>query len=216
MKREEQAQGILNEIKSKTEAAEADEMVERGMMHLEAQLNYRQGNYQAACELYQQLLDSSEHSSEEHYDIQTNLSAAQTYLDFINSGYLQAIDETLASSPAVALALRDIENLPPPPISFNSGGTATLMTVTPTKGNAEDEITKKKVRAKRIPKGVIPGVTPPPDPERWIKKSQRSKPAHGKKGKGRATGATQGFTTDNADKPVVPATGGGAKGRKKK
>lgn len=91
------------------------------------------------------------------------------------------------------------------------------MTVVAAQGGAAGQPTAKKVRAKRIPKGVVPGVTPPPDPERWIKKSQRSKPAHGKKGKGRATGATQGFTTESIDKPQTPITGGGGgKGRKKK
>lgn len=38
LKREEQAQGILNEVKSKADTTETDEMVERGLMHLEAQL----------------------------------------------------------------------------------------------------------------------------------------------------------------------------------
>ena len=33
---------------------------------------------------------------------------------------------------------------------------------------------EKKVRLKRVPKGVVLGVTPPPDPERWLKKSERS------------------------------------------
>jgi signal recognition particle subunit SRP72 len=61
----------------------------------------------------------------------------------------------------------------------------------------------RKVRARRVPKGIVPGVTPPPDPERWLKKSERStfQQARGKK-KG-SGGATQG---------VVESAGGSATG----
>ena len=78
----------------------------------------------------------------------------------------------------------------------------------------------KKVRMSRIPAGVIPGVTPAPDPERWLKKSERSTFGQGKKRKGPsgAGGATQGSAS--VDIPVAqishPSKTGGGKGKKKR
>jgi signal recognition particle subunit SRP72 len=78
----------------------------------------------------------------------------------------------------------------------------------------------RRVRARRVPEGVVPGVTPPPDPERWLKKSERStfQQARGKrKGGG---GATQGIvegvggsTTGGHGRSGAHAHG---KGKKKK
>ena len=67
----------------------------------------------------------------------------------------------------------------------------------------------KAPRKSRIPKGVIPGVTPPPDPERWIKRSERTRVETG--GKKKKSGATQGAIVSDA-KPA----GGGGKNKKKK
>lgn len=75
------------------------------------------------------------------------------------------------------------------------------------KGEGKADDGKVKVRKSRVPKGVIPGVTPPPDPERWIKKSERTNVAVGKKKKG---GATQGSTHVEQ-----PKGGGGGKKKKK-
>ncbi|KIK62501.1 hypothetical protein GYMLUDRAFT_58254 [Collybiopsis luxurians FD-317 M1] len=164
MKQESEAQRVLEQIKESARGVEE----ERGVLHLEAQLNYRQGNYQQAYDLYQQLFDTSDPSSEESHDVQNNLYASQTYLDFINSGYLQAIDVARTADSSTVNTLRDIENLPPPTIASTSAVTVSLSTAkgAPT-GTVEE---KKKVRMRRVPKGVVPGVTPPPDPERWIKK----------------------------------------------
>ena len=80
----------------------------------------------------------------------------------------------------------------------------------------------KKVRMSRVPAGVIPGVTPAPDPERWLKKSERSTFGQGKKRKGPGGGgATQGSAT--VDSPPAQTAGsghpsktGGGKGKKKR
>jgi signal recognition particle subunit SRP72 len=72
----------------------------------------------------------------------------------------------------------------------------------------------------RVPAGVIPGVTPVPDPERRLKKSQRSTIGQGKKRKGISGGggATQGSAS--VDSPVTQIShlskAGGGKGRKKR
>jgi signal recognition particle subunit SRP72 len=72
------------------------------------------------------------------------------------------------------------------------------------------------VRKKRVPKGVIPGVTPLPDPERWLKKSERTNAFNqfGKKRKAGGGGATQGIV-DSTSPPTQSTKTGGGKGRKK-
>lgn len=79
----------------------------------------------------------------------------------------------------------------------------------------------KKVRMKRVPKGVIPGATPAPDPERWLKKSERSSFGQGGRKRRGAGGATQGVVLENtpAQSHSGKSTGGGishTKGKKKK
>lgn len=67
----------------------------------------------------------------------------------------------------------------------------------------------------RVPKGVTPGVTPPPDPERWIKKSERSTFGQGVGRRRKAGGgATQGSVAEPASSHTAKA--GGGKGKKKK
>jgi signal recognition particle subunit SRP72 len=73
-----------------------------------------------------------------------------------------------------------------------------------------------KARARRVPAGVVLGVTPPPDPERWLKKSERSTYMQGR-GK-RKGGATQGLVESGGGvhAPSTNKGGGGGKGKKKK
>jgi signal recognition particle subunit SRP72 len=76
----------------------------------------------------------------------------------------------------------------------------------------------KSVRKKRVPKGVIPGVTPPPDPERWLKRSERTNVFNqsGKKRKTGGGGATQGMVDSTSPPTQQAKSGGSGKGRKKK
>lgn len=75
----------------------------------------------------------------------------------------------------------------------------------------------KKVRMSRVPPGVTPGVTPPPDPERWLKKSERSSYNQGRRRRG-GGGATQGSAAFDASASVSAsgAKSGGGKGKRKK
>ncbi|THV07976.1 hypothetical protein K435DRAFT_642713 [Dendrothele bispora CBS 962.96] len=208
LQREDEASSVLEEIKEK------NGVEDRGVMHLEAQLSYRQGSYQTAYDLYNQLLDSAEPHSEEHSDILTNLNAAQQHLDFISSGFLQGID-------ALPATLRNsIESLPPPPPSSQQGAAALSSISTAAAVSAEKAQTQKKPRARRVPAGVVPGVTPPPDPERWLKKSERSTFGHGHHGKKRkgtgVGGATQGASVDSVPAANSGGGGGGKKGKKRK
>ncbi|KAI0667031.1 hypothetical protein C8Q78DRAFT_929554, partial [Trametes maxima] len=188
--REDEATDVLKRLK----AQEVED--DRGHTHLEAQLAYRQGSYQIAVDLYSQLLDTAEPDSEEQSDIITNLEAAQKHLDFINSGFLHALD-ALPSTVSNTL-----QTAPPPQQQPPSALASVAATALPSPDRGDDAIKRpKKVRMKRVPKGVVPGVTPPPDPERWLKKSERSTfTTRRRRGGG---GATQG---------VVETAGQSAKG----
>ncbi|PIL29523.1 hypothetical protein GSI_08331 [Ganoderma sinense ZZ0214-1] len=202
--KEADASAALEEMKAKSGESEGE--VDRGVLHLEAQLAYRQGSYQAAFDLYNQLLDTAEPSSEEHSDILTNLEAAQKHLDFLTSGFLHALD---ALPPSVSGPLQTA----PPPQQMQQQVTS-LSALASASASAPAVQKEKKVRMKRVPKGVVPGVTPPPDPERWLKKSERTAFAQGnRRRKGGGGGATQGA--------MEPAGGGGqktsgGKGKKKR
>ena len=144
-------------------------------------------------------------SSEEHADILTNLEAAQEHLDFIESGYLRALDELPAT------VSNSLESAPPPQPPSAAATIASAI------ASQETDVAKKekKVRLKRVPKGVVLGATPPPDPERWLKKSERSTlGASGKRKKG-GGGATQGVVESATP---APSHGGKStsKGKKKK
>ena len=152
--------------------------------------------------------------SEEHSDILTNLQASQSHLDFINTGFLRALDSLPSSITST------LETAPPPHLpSMAVPQTSDSTTVNASTGE-KSRPTPKKVRMSRVPAGVIPGVTPPPDPERWLKKSERSTYGQGKKRKGPlgGGGATQGSAS--VDSPVTaishPSKTGGGKGKKKR
>ena len=141
--------------------------------------------------------------SEEHADLSTNLDACQAHLDFIANGYLHALDEL---SPAT---VNNVEEAPPPnpPAPSSIAASARFPTTPATQSQVP---VKKAVRMSRVPKGVKPGITPPPDPERWIKKSERSNygQSHGRR-KRQGGGATQGVSAD-------PVSQGGKSGKNKK
>ncbi|KAI0628422.1 hypothetical protein C8Q77DRAFT_1076768 [Trametes polyzona] len=242
--REDDATRVLDGLK------EREQEDDRGLVHLEAQLAYRQGSYQTAVDLYNQLLDTAEPArmlvvdhtpphwvlecvitdrhaggghelrapwasqhpqtdpaadSEEQSDILTNLEAAQKHLDFINSGFLHALD---ALPSAVSSSL---QTAPPP-----QQQTASVLASVAAASAPADDPTKrvKKVRMKRVPKGVVPGVTPPPDPERWLKKSERSTFTNRRRRGG--GGATQGFVETPGSAAGQGKVSGGGKGKKKK
>ncbi|KAI6043520.1 hypothetical protein EDC04DRAFT_2562689 [Pisolithus marmoratus] len=202
--KEEEASNILQRLKQ-------TQRDQRGVLHLDAQLNYRLGSYQTSLELYNELLETADPQSEEYSDVLTNLTASQKHLDFMNMGFLHALDGLPTS------VVSAIETLPPP----TSHPTQVLLESHSAQNKQSEEeppVTRtKKVRMKRVPKGVIPGITPPPDPERWLKKSERSNYNQGKKRKGVGGGATQGVVADNVHPPPSAGrTGGTSKGKKKK
>ena len=181
---------------------------------------YRSGNYQRAQDLYSQIFDSLPVSffmrsmpsreycltacqqSDEQSDCLTNLSASQTHLEFLQAGFLRALHVLPAS------LTNALEDAPPPPLP----ALHPVLAAVPTSQQAASAPKKRTPRVSRIPKGVVPGVTPPPDPERWLKKNERTNMPRGsgKRRKGVAAGATQGSLTEGGSK------GGGGKGKKRK
>ncbi|KAF9047597.1 hypothetical protein BJ165DRAFT_1526887 [Panaeolus papilionaceus] len=210
LQRESDAKDLLTTIK----AQNGDD--DRGVVHLEAQLSYREGTYEVAFELYNQLLDTAEPDSEEHSDILTNLQASQKHLDFINTGFLRALDGLPAPIRST------LETAPPPTQHSATALISSASAIANASTSAQNsQVVPKKVRKSRLPAGVIPGVTPLPDPERWLKKSERSTFLHGRKRRGGGGGATQGSTAMENTASHHAATGGqakatGGKGKKKK
>ncbi|KAI0262183.1 hypothetical protein BC834DRAFT_925285 [Gloeopeniophorella convolvens] len=204
LQRLDEATQLLDEIKQ-------EQGGNRGVQHLEAQLSYRKGDYQSAFDLYNQLLDSSDSRTEEHSDILTNLQASQKHLDFINTNYLRSLD-ALGSEVTNAL-----ETAPPPaPSSTHIATKGAVASTSAAHDTGKEQVPVRKVRARRVPKGVVPGVTPPPDPERWLKRSERStfQQARGKrKGGG---GATQGVVESASGSAAGGHSRGHGKGKKKK
>jgi len=134
-------------------------------------------------------------------------------MDFINTDFLRALD-ALPSSLTASLESSAPPSQPAPSI------TATLAssTIIP-KGPLEGPVKKeKKVRMGRVPAGVVPGVTPPPDPERWLKKSERSTVTQSKRRKGGGGGgATQGSVEGNSvGVATTPKSVSGSHGKGKK
>ncbi|KAF8805236.1 hypothetical protein BYT27DRAFT_7192961 [Phlegmacium glaucopus] len=209
---ESEARDVLKSIKEDQDAESS-----RGLVHLEAQLAYREGLYDVAFDLYNQLLDTAEPDSEEHSDILTNLQASQTHLDFINTGFLHALDSLPTSISST------LETAPPPQLPsavvLHASDSATANPSTTLNSGP----VPKKVRMSRVPAGVIPGVTPAPDPERWLKKSERSTFGQGRRRKGPSGGggATQGSASVDVSPTQTagsghPSKAGGAKGKKKR
>jgi signal recognition particle subunit SRP72 len=243
LQRESDARTILGTIKQ--ENGEND----RGVIHLEAQLasfrvtrnvfnnsdtflqSYREGCYDEAFELYNQLLDTAEpvrsplvprrsdylphisKNSEEHSDILTNLQASQKHVDFINRGFLQVLD-------ALPTSITSTLETAPPPVQPTTAALVSAAALASSPLEAQNAVpAQKKVRMKRVPAGVVPGVTPPPDPERWLKKSERSTFGHSRRRKGAGGGgATQGSASLDAAPPASGAASksSGNKAKKKK
>ncbi|KAJ6616119.1 hypothetical protein B0H10DRAFT_2219705 [Mycena sp. CBHHK59/15] len=141
-----------------------------------------------------------ERTRTQHTDIPTNIQAASAHLDFITTGFLHSFD---------ALTATPLKTMPPP-----SGAAPYVFPAAQVKAT-EPETTKlsKKVR---LPRGIVQGVTPPPDPERWLKKSGRAGFGARRRKGGRGGGATQGSAANVLDAGRGAGGGGGGKAKRKK
>ncbi|KAG8749838.1 hypothetical protein FRC12_013202 [Ceratobasidium sp. 428] len=220
MHKEKEAKAIVDESKGKEDASKD------GFAHLEAQLSYRLGEYEAAKEIYERILDDGNLDTEGQNDVMTNLAAIQSHIDFLQSGFY----ESLRASGVSVSQLEDAP-APAPPTTITTLPSAVAPAAPTAPGPAP-----KGPRKGRLPKHVVLGVTPMPDPERWIKKRERTYVtfAQGRKGrgKGKREGATAGYSQGVSVAPAIagvmegggsgsghipkPSGGGGNKGRKKK
>ncbi len=137
------------------------------------------------------------------------MNAAQTHLDFLTSGYLRSLDALPAS------VINTLETTPPP---APPGSTAISNAAAVHIQSLPTELPKqKKTRMSRVPKGVVPGVTPPPDPERWLKKSERTTFNQGSNRRRKAGGgATQGSVAESSAPHGAKQSAGTAKQKKRK
>ncbi|KZS87764.1 hypothetical protein SISNIDRAFT_476181 [Sistotremastrum niveocremeum HHB9708] len=234
--REDDALSILSSLKSslKSESKSSDaNEVDRGVLHLDAQVHYRKGEYALALGIYNDLLNSCAPGSDEYNDTLTNLQASQTRVDWLTGGFsgelwrlpidvLEANPPPAVPShahvPLVAASAQKAEplNLRIPTIA---GRPATPQDLKEKEKERETKPQTKKLRASRVPKHVTPN-SPPPDPERWLKKSERStfqsrtrKRGGGGGGGGGATGlGTQGASVGGYVEGAVVGAGGGGKG----
>jgi len=112
--------------------------------------------------------------------------------------------------------INGLESNPPP--ALPTAGPINVPAIVTTEGDAGSGPPVESVRKKRVPKGVIPGVTPPPDPERWLKKSERTNTftQSGKRRKAGGGGATQGIVEPTNTPSTQSGKTGGVKGKKKK
>ncbi|KAG5719390.1 Signal recognition particle 72 kDa like protein [Termitomyces sp. T112] len=232
LQREEEATALLDQV---TRQRGEDD---RGVMHLRAQMAYRTGSYSQAVDLYTQLLDSAEPTTDEHQDIHTNLYASQLSLEFTTTGFVRA----LGMLPKDLSASLGSGSVPVSALVHASGAgagargarapRAAAASAAPHASHDTPTHAPKPPRRSRVPRGVVPGLSPPPDPERWVKKSERSAGVGGgrrRRGGGAGAGAGGGGATQGSVGVGVGAegvgssstTGGGgggakAKGRKRK
>jgi len=136
-------------------------------------------------------------------------------LDFINTKFLRALD-ALPSS-----LTNNLESSAPPSQPITSAAALLASSAVGLSSAENDSVRKvKKVRMARVPAGVVPGVTPPPDPERWLKRSERSSFGQGTRRRKGAVGG--GATQGSMDIPVgnssnaKGASAGHGKSKKKK
>ncbi|KAG8899089.1 hypothetical protein FRB99_006940 [Tulasnella sp. 403] len=160
----------------------------RALAQLEAQIKYRQTDYEGARDIYNELLETCAEDTDEYPDLVTNLNATQAHLDFLSNGYLAALN-------SLEVSVAALEDAGAPPLPSASSVAILASKSTPVPANVEP--IPKAPRKSRLPKHVVLGVTPMPDPERWLKKRERTaiQGRRGKKGgrkEGMGVGATQG------------------------
>jgi len=207
--REQEAEELLGNMSGSTS--------DRGVQHLDAQLKFRDHDYYAAHDVYNGLLNTCSPDTDEYQDILVNLEAAQTHIDFLEKDYLKGVHALPSTQSASAL-----EALPAPSI------VSTLATVTNISGGASSTPKTSEPpavnapRKSRIPKHVVLGMTPPPDPERWLKKRERtSTHRHDGRKRGHKAGMGIGATQGSAVSDPIPAsnvrpTSGGGQAKKGK
>lgn len=162
LKNESESRLILNRFKVGND---------RKWVVLEAQLDYRQGNYEKALDHYQNLSLDVDHQFDEYSDLVTNLNASSNNLNFHQYEFQSMVDndQNLPSLDVLESVIPPFpENYNPPSIDINSSNVKSTNQVNPK---------KHKLRQKRVDymknKYTNRNVDQL-DPERWLPLKERS------------------------------------------
>ncbi|KAL1411291.1 hypothetical protein Q8F55_002242 [Vanrija albida] len=196
--------------------------------HLEAQVRYRLGEFEAAQKIYNDLLTGLSTSSTEYDDIRTNQSAADTQLDFVTRDYQAQLSAPAIESPGSGIkaytpTAADLEShVPTVPSGWSRGGVKPGDKPVPTPAPVASSSAAPKPRTKprhKLPKGAVAGKAFTQDPDRWLPLRQRASyatPVVKKKGGKEQTGlGTQGSSAPAADNHGGKSGGGGGGNKKK-
>ncbi|GAA5912155.1 hypothetical protein JCM6882_003069 [Rhodosporidiobolus microsporus] len=214
--------GRAGDAQDKLAEAEEEGEEDRAREVLQAQLHYRLGEYETARDAFDDLAATAEQDSPETADLQANLSACTSQLDFLSS-----VPSTLSS-----LNPPSIEELESRPLALvlPSSSARKPLTTTATTAAAAATTGGKKRRSRPLPARALDGSAPaPPAEDRWIPKRQRpsmrdallqaKEKARGKKrDKVLLTQGAAEPVEQQQPKPSTPAKGGksGGGGKKKK
>ncbi|TXT13786.1 hypothetical protein VHUM_01153 [Vanrija humicola] len=181
----------LNREREALEALVAIPNHSRRENHLEAQVRYRLGEFEAAQKIYNDLLTQS---STEYDDIRTNQAATAAQLDFVTHDY-----QAQLSAPAIESPASGIKAYTPTAADLESHAPV-----------ASSSAPKARTKPRhKLPKGAVAGKPVTQDPDRWLPLRQRASyatPVVKKKGGKEQTGL------DNHG----GKSGGGGGGNKKK
>ncbi|KAM0752645.1 hypothetical protein T439DRAFT_179434 [Meredithblackwellia eburnea MCA 4105] len=196
---------------------------------IEAQVRYRQGQYQASHELYEELVHTVAVDDPSLPDLETNLETTQSHLDFLTS---------VVPSQIAGVSVDTLEDKPLGPIvskvsaAKNKKGKGKAV---PTRSKATPSTLKsaKKIRAKG--KKLVPLLKagkPLPkkaeelDPERWVPKRERpgfaeeivrrreKERGRFKESQGLTQGSAEPAAGQGSKQPSTPAKSGGGGGGK--
>ena len=162
LKNESESRLILNKFKVGND---------RKWVVLEAQLDYRQGNYEKALDHYQNLSLDVDHRSDEYLDLITNLNASSNNLNFHQYEFQSMVDndQNLPSIDVLESVIPPFpENYNPPSIDINSSNVKSTSQVNPKKHKLKQkrvDYMKNKYTNRNVDQL---------DPERWLPLKERS------------------------------------------
>ena len=162
LKNESESRLILNKFKVDND---------RKWVVLEAQLDYRQGNYEKALDHYQNLSLDVDHRSDEYLDLITNLNASSNNLNFHQYEFQSMVDndQNLPSIDVLESVIPPFpENYNPPSIDINSSNVKSTSQVNPKKHKLKQkrvDYMKNKYTNRNVDQL---------DPERWLPLKERS------------------------------------------
>ncbi|KAI5480805.1 CDP-diacylglycerol-glycerol-3-phosphate 3-phosphatidyltransferase [Pseudohyphozyma bogoriensis] len=206
-----EASDVIEEVGASGDAEE-----DRGLRVLEAQVKFRQEDFQASQDLYDELIHTTDADSPELPDLENNLQATQSHLDFIAS-----VPSHLSTASTSALRLPSLEKLestPVAPLIHSYALYKPPVPISKAKGKevAQEKAAEAATKATKGKKGKSKASGDKPlDPDRWLPKKQRpefqaeilrkKEMERGKKKQARAK-LEAGLTQGSAEPAAAPST----------